>query len=60
LYRRQSPGRRAKLHLRVAAQLETLYAHRLSEAAAELAHHFKQAGDLLRTTKYQSLAAATI
>ena len=60
LYRRQSPGRRAKLHLLVAERLETLYAQRLSEAAAELSHHFEQAGDLLRATKYKSLAAAKI
>ncbi len=57
LYRRQSPGRRAKLHLRIAGRLEALYAQRLSEAAAELAHHFEQGGDLLRAAKYLQLAA---
>jgi len=57
VYRRQSPGHRAKLHRQVAGQLETVYAHRLSEAAAELAHHFDQAGDPLRATEYRRLAA---
>ena len=60
LYRMQSPGRRAKLHLLVAETLETLHAHRPGEAAAELSHHFEQAGDLLRATKYKSLVAAKI
>ena len=57
LYRRQSPGRRAKLHLLIAGRLETLYAQRLSEAAAELAHHFEQGGDPLRAAKYRQLVA---
>jgi len=57
LCRRQSPGRRAKLHLQVAERLETLYAQRLSEAAAELAHHFEQGEDPLRAAKYQQFVA---
>jgi hypothetical protein len=57
LYRRQSPGRRAKLHVRVGEQLEALYAQRLSEAAPELAHHFEQSGDCLRPIKDLQLAA---
>jgi len=57
LYRRQSPGHRAKLHLLVAGRLETLYAQRLSEAAPELAHHFEQGGDLVRAAKYRQLPA---
>ncbi len=60
LYRRLSPGRRTKLHLLIAERLEALSAPRLSEAAAELAHHFEEAGDLLRATRYKSLAAAKI
>jgi len=55
LYRRQLPGRRAKLHLQVAERLEALYAERLSEAAAELAHHFEQGGDRLRAAGYRRL-----
>jgi len=57
LYRRQSPGRSAKLHLQVGERLESLYAERLSAAAAKLAHHFDQGGDALRATKYRQLAA---
>lgn len=56
-YRRQPPGRRAKLHLLIARRLEALYAQRLSEAAAELAHHFEQGGDPLRAAKYRQLVA---
>lgn len=57
LYRRQPPGRRAKLHLQVAERLETLYAERLSEIAAELAHHFEEGGDPLLATKYRRVLA---
>ena len=57
LYRRQSPGRRAKLHLEVAERIETLYTQRVSEAAAELAHHFEKGGDPLRASRYRQLAA---
>ena len=57
LYRRQSPGHRAKLHRQVARRLEQVYAQRLSEAAVELAHHFDQAGDSLRATEYRRLVA---
>jgi hypothetical protein len=59
LYRRQSPGRRAKPHLQVGERIEALYAERLSDAAAELAHHFEQARDPLRAAKYRQLAADT-
>ncbi|HTR37560.1 MAG TPA: AAA family ATPase [Bryobacteraceae bacterium] len=58
LYRRQSPGHRAKLHRQVAGRLETIHAQGLSDAAAELAHHFDRAGDALRATEYRRLAAA--
>jgi hypothetical protein len=57
LYRRQSPGRRAKLHLHVGERLEALYAQRLGEAAPELAHHFEQGRDWPRAIKYLQLAA---
>ena len=59
LYRRQSPGRRAKLHLLAGERLEILFAQRPGEAAAELAHHFEKGGDWLRVAKYQQLAADT-
>ena len=59
LYRRQSPGRRAKLHLHVAERLEALYRQRPAEVAPELAHHFEKGGDCLRARKYLQLAADT-
>ena len=42
LYRRQAPGRRAKLHRRIAERSETLFAAQPSDVAAELAHHFEK------------------
>ena len=60
LYRRQSPGRRTKLHLQVAERIEALYSERLSEAAAKLAYHFEQGSDPLRAAKYRQLAADTV
>ena len=59
LYRRQSPGRRAKLHLLAGERLEALFAQRPGEAAAELAYHFEKGGDWLRAGKYQQLASDT-
>ena len=56
-YRRQAPGRRAKLHLRIAERLEALYAGRESEVAAELAEHFEEASDWPRAVRYLGLAA---
>lgn len=57
LYRRQSPGHRAKRHRQVAGRLEQVYAQRLSEVAVELVHHFDQSGDALRATEYRRIAA---
>jgi len=59
LYRRQPPGRRAQMHRLVGERLETLYAQRLSEAAAELADHFEHAREWPRAIKYLLLAADT-
>ena len=58
-YRRQTPGRRAKLHLRIGERLEQLFSKHESEVAAELAGHFEQGGDWLRAIKYLRLAADT-
>ena len=58
-YRRQTPGRRARLHLRVGMRLEQLFAGHESEMAAELAGHFEQGGDWQRAIKYLRLAADT-
>jgi DNA-binding winged helix-turn-helix (wHTH) protein len=59
LYESLSPGRKAKLHLQIGEGLEALHAARLSEAAAELAHHFEHGGDWLRAILYLKLAADT-
>ena len=59
LYHRQSPGRRAKLHLCICERLEALYAQRLDDAAPELAHQFEQSGDWLSAIRYLQLTAET-
>jgi len=58
-YHRQTPGRRAKLHLRIGERIEKLFAKHESEAAAELAGHFEQGGDWQRAVRYLRLAADT-
>jgi tetratricopeptide (TPR) repeat protein len=57
LYRRQALGRRAKSHRLIGERLEALYCGRVEEVAAELAHHFEEASDWVRTVKYLRLAA---
>jgi hypothetical protein len=59
LYGRQAPGRRAKSHRLIGERLEALYSGRVEEMAAELAHHFEEASDWVRTVKYLRLAAQT-
>ena len=46
-----------RLHQAVGEALETLYADHLDEMAAELAHHFEQAGDHGRALYYFKKAA---
>jgi len=58
-FHRQTPGRRAKLHLRIGERLEELFSRHESEVAAELAGHFEQGGDWQRAIKYLRLAADT-
>jgi DNA-binding winged helix-turn-helix (wHTH) protein len=58
-YRRQSLGRRAKLHRNIGDQLEILFAGRLNEVATELAHHFEEGSDWLKAVKYLRLVAET-
>jgi tetratricopeptide (TPR) repeat protein len=51
--------RRQRRHLRVAEAMERLYAHALEEHAADLAHHFYQAGsaaDPEKTVRHLALA----
>jgi len=57
VYRRQAPGRRLKLHLRIGERLEELFSNHHGEVAAELAEHFEQASDWPRAVKYLRLAA---
>ena len=57
LYRRQTPLRRASLHVSIGQSLEDLFSQRLPEVAAELAGHFEQGGDWPRAIKYLRMAA---
>ena len=59
LYRRLTTQRRAKLHRRIGDQLEALFSQESCGVASELAHHFEQASDLPRATKYRRFAADT-
>lgn len=43
---------RREIHRHVAQTLEELYANRLDEFAAKLAHHYSQAGDDTKTVEY--------
>jgi predicted ATPase len=52
LYERVSPGRRAVLHDQIGRRLETAYAGRTVEVAAELARHFQGSRDQLRALIY--------
>jgi tetratricopeptide (TPR) repeat protein len=56
-YRRQAPGSRATLHRNVGERVEELSSDRLTEVAAELAHHFEEGSDWSRAVKYVQLAA---
>jgi DNA-binding winged helix-turn-helix (wHTH) protein/tetratricopeptide (TPR) repeat protein len=58
-YRRQSPGRRAKLHRIIGERLEVLFADHLGDAAPELAHHFEEGSDWARAVRYLRLVAET-
>jgi predicted ATPase len=58
-YRRQSPGRRAKLHRSLGERLETLYDGHLSDVAPELANQYEEGSDWPRAVKYLRLVAET-
>jgi DNA-binding winged helix-turn-helix (wHTH) protein/tetratricopeptide (TPR) repeat protein len=58
-YRRQSPGRRAKLHLSIGERLEAMFADRLSDMVPRLARHFEDGRDWRRAVKYLRLVAET-
>ncbi len=60
LYEEMIAPQRLKLHWQVARSLETLYAERLGEHAAELAEHFSQStdpADLKKAVEYGETAA---
>jgi len=60
LYEEIIAPRRIRLHQQVAQTLETVYAHRLTEHAAELAEHFSYSpdlNDLGKAVKYGEMAA---
>ena len=57
LQNRATPGRQAKVHLRVADRALKLFAGREHEIAAELALHFEAAADWLRSVRFLRTAA---
>jgi len=60
LYEEMIAPQRLKLHQQVARSLETLYAKRLKEHAAELAEHFSHStdpADLKKAVEYSEMAA---
>ena len=57
LYGRLPPRRRARLHVRIGASLESGYGVQARELAAELAVHFVQGNDLPRAVRYLCYAA---
>jgi DNA-binding winged helix-turn-helix (wHTH) protein len=56
---RLSPARRADLHRRIGARLESAYGPRATEVAAELAVHFERGRDPDRAVRYLQHAAET-
>jgi class 3 adenylate cyclase len=56
-YGSQLVARRAEVHRRVARRLAELYADRLDEQAALLAHHHEAAGDALEAARWHERAA---
>jgi DNA-binding winged helix-turn-helix (wHTH) protein/tetratricopeptide (TPR) repeat protein len=58
-YRRQVPGRRAKLHRLIGERLEQLFSGHRDEVAGELAEHFEKGFDWVRAVKHLRLAAET-
>ncbi len=56
LYRVMGIAERRLLHTDVAAVLEELYTGRMEEISVQLAHHYKQTGDLKKTIHYLQIA----
>ncbi len=59
-YRSQLGGRRARVHAAVARVIAELYAGKLDERAALLAHHWEAAGDALEAARWSRRAAEWI
>ena len=57
VYARMAAGSRQRLHRRIAARLQTAYADRLSEAAAQLAFHHSHGQDHAQAVRFHHLAA---
>jgi DNA-binding winged helix-turn-helix (wHTH) protein/predicted ATPase len=57
IYERVPLLRRRRLHRLIGERMERGYSRRTQEAAAEVAYHFEQGGDLLRATRYFGEAA---
>jgi len=57
LYKRVALTRRRQIHGRIGERGETIYGDRVGEIAAELAVHFEQSQDFVRSVKYLLLAA---
>ncbi len=57
LYKRIALTRRRQIHGRIAESGERIYGDRVGEIAAELAVHFEQSQDFVRSVKYLLMAA---
>ncbi len=57
-YAGMDEGRRAALHERVGAHQEALYQQRFLSSASLLAHHFKQAANQEKATRYEEVQRA--
>ena len=57
LYDRVPPGHRGELHERIAARTEQTYGKRITEIAAELANHYRQANRPDKAVRVFKLAA---
>ncbi len=56
-YQSQLAGRRSGVHATVARAIEKLYAEKLDERAALLAHHWEAAGEVLQAARWNRRAA---
>ncbi|MGA2537325.1 MAG: AAA family ATPase [Terracidiphilus sp.] len=59
LYRRQTPARRSRRHIRIAERLGQLFAGREENVAREMATHYEAAGDLERAARALKSAERT-